>query len=873
MRRFSVALFSMLLQSITALAQPVVVTVTDSVLLEHTQRFGINVGSRSWWGADQFRSNLIDNPGFEAGEFASLVLVDQGASGRSVPMAFWDPAWNNEQYGIGWPVDFWNGARYEFLWGNARGRSGTVRTFRHEGGRNVFDMDDDGAVPERLSVLRLHRTVAGLQGNAAIVDATAVRPGSPGKQSLRLTYDGASYRFYMDSLWRDGDRSAGKLLIIRGEYLLRLWVKARRAGDVLRVRFFREGEGQFFNEAIAAGENWQLVERRFEVPPGADPQREYSEQEYHPILAFAMDVETPGGEVLVDDIELRAVENEHPSGFTNNYIDRLRELRPGVLRYWGGQLGAGLATQLAAPFERGTNGYAPRDRRPGEFCYSLHEFLLLCEEVGADPWYVIPPTFSPEELRGLVEYLAAPAIPAHPWAMRRADLGRERPWTEAFGRMHLEYGNEMWGSGAGDDPFMGSSVNGGERLASIAHDRFSIMRAAAGFDASRMMLVIGGQAGYAGRQREIEQHGSAHDAVALAPYFGVLDTWSNESEIFRPLLASPFYQASGGAMRESRGYVQRPELSIYEINFHTTHGSSPIDIRNDFLTGAAGALALPLHMLVYLRDLAVRTQCAFSSLGYSFRLPSGEMARLWGMLRDLEATGRKRPTWLGVELANAGVGGDMLHSSHSATQPRWQQTAINGIGASTEVHEVQSFAFRRGDTLSVLLFNLSLGNAHSVRLNPPRTPSSLAAHYAIIPSSIHDDNEDAVNVRIDTLAAVAHGVEVTLPPHSLHVLRWTDRASTGTEPLPTPHALSLRAEVAGHDGYLLHYEAHAPARLEVFDVLGSLREVLFDGHAPRAATALHWRPQLPSGVYVLRLSTSQEQRTLVLPVLRGAAAR
>ena len=46
MRRFSVALFSMLLLSISALAQPVVVTITDSVLLEHTQRFGINVGSR-----------------------------------------------------------------------------------------------------------------------------------------------------------------------------------------------------------------------------------------------------------------------------------------------------------------------------------------------------------------------------------------------------------------------------------------------------------------------------------------------------------------------------------------------------------------------------------------------------------------------------------------------------------------------------------------------------------------------------------------------------------------------------------------------------------------------------------------------------------
>jgi hypothetical protein len=866
---FLLSALLLLLLSLQASAQTLRVTVRDSVLLPDVPRLGINAGGRSWWGADQILKNLIDNPGFEAGEFASLVLADNGATGRTMPMAFWEPAWNNEQYGIGWPEGFWDGAEYEFFWGAAKGRSGRISSFRHAGGKNIFELDADGAVPQRMSVLRLWRDMPGYQGNGSIVDATSVRPGSPGRQSLRLSYGGYSFRFYMDSLWRDGDPTAGKLLVINGEYICRLWARGLRSGDRLRMRFFREGEYTFLDEAVTLGTDWQLIERRFTVPEGADPVRAYSSSEYHPILAFILEAENTGAEILVDDVELYSTAHTNPTVFTDNFVNRLKELRPGVLRYWAGQLGAGLESQLAVPFARRTNGYAPRERRPGDFCYSLPDFLELCAEIQADPWYVIPPTFSADELRGLVEYLAAPATPAYPRAMQRAAQGRAAPWTEIFGAIHLEYGNEMWGSGAGDDPFMGSSVNGGERLATIAGDRFSVMRAAPFFDAAKLKLVIGGQAGFAGRQREIEQYGTAHDAVALAPYFGVLDTWSNESEMFRPLFASPFWQAAAGPMRESRGHLGRREMSIYEINFHTTHGSSPIAVRNDFLTGASGAVALPLHMLLYMRELGAKVQCAFSSLGYSFRLPNGDMARLWGMLRDVEATGRKRPTWLGVELANKAIAGNMLSTLHGTPQPTWRQSPINGIGSETTVEEVQSFAFSDGGQHGLILFNLSLDQTYRAQLDLHSAPSGSAMLYSIRPGSIHNDNEDSTTVVIDStrITDFADGHELDLPPHSVHALTWTP-ISTG---ITAAQESSLSLEVLYGARGDVNLKARLPegtsGDIEIRDILGRhVARIASDLRGP-GPHMLRWSP-LASGIFLAVLHTASEIRTHTISVMK-----
>lgn len=75
--------------------------------------------------------------------------------------------------------------------------------------------------------------------------------------------------------------------------------------------------------------------------------------------------------------------------------------------------------------------------------FGLDEFLVLCAQLGAEPVitlsdYVLPADQMPRHLAELVEYLNAPATPAHPWAMQRAANGHAAP----YGVKYFELGNE-----------------------------------------------------------------------------------------------------------------------------------------------------------------------------------------------------------------------------------------------------------------------------------------------------------------------------------------------------------------------------------------------------------------------------------------------
>ena len=687
------------------------VTITPEILQQHVKRFGINIGSRNRWGGAQFLKNLIDNPGFESGVMGMVALGANGSSATMFRQAYWNTDWGGQGEG------FWDNADYEIVWGNAKGRSGMVNRFYHDNGAYVFDLGESDVVPGENDVMFVRTEVPGINGNLALADPEQARPGSLGTQSLRLASDETDqWNFYMDSYWRDGDRSIGKMLPVKGGWHCDVWAKGEQGGETARIRFFRENEASFLDEEITLTDEWQHFEWMFDVADGTDPVREYSGSEYRPILGFRL--QATDGTVWFDDVVLERADQENPTVFTDLFVQRLRELNPGIVRNWSTQLGATLETELSEVWGRKTNGYKPGGSASA-WGYSLHEFLELTQELNkysemrvnteSEPWYVIPPTFSSEDLQGLIEYLAAPAIPENPWAMRRAELGQQQPWTKVFRKIHLEFGNELWGSAEANDPFQGASLRGGVRLGNVASDRFTILRSSKFYQPNRWSFnfIIGGQAGFAGRQQEIEANATAHHEVALAPYFGVLNTWENDEEIFQPLFAHPTWQTgTDGRVQESYGYLQNggngTGLGVYEINFHTTGGSAPIDVRNDFLTSAAGGLALPLAMLTYQRDVGAINQCAFTSLGYSFRMRNGEYARVWGMLRDLYATGRKRPTWLGLELANKAIwqlgdiSDEMITSvrvQKTGKRPFWLENDRNGISGEVEVDAVQAFAF------------------------------------------------------------------------------------------------------------------------------------------------------------------------------------
>jgi len=757
---------------------PPTIIVTDTVLVPEVKRFGINLGARTQYGAAQIIKNIIPNPGFESGLYGSMLHVDKGATGDRLPQAFWDTKWNHEEYGIGQPEGFWNGAEYEIVFGPAKGRSGIVKQFTIEDSKNVYLLDESGVAPQEYDVLIVRQQLPGISSGPRMsqssVDTNSVRPGSPGKQSLRLESSGA-WNVFLDSYWRDGDTSAGKLLVIEGPWTLSFWAKGEGSGSRLRVRFQRDGEALFIDESVPLTGDWKEYTFTFDATEGMDRDGPYAEGDPRPILTLGINVEAGGA--WLDDASLQRDGDTNPTVFVDALVDRFKELRPGVLRNWSSQLGDTLDNQLAEPWERKQVGFSPRYRAPGHFCYSLHEFLELCALIEAEPWYVIPPTFSTEDCLGLIEYLAGPADGGHPYADRRRALGQASPWTEVFDQIHLEFGNEMWGAASGGDPFFGASALGGERLGAIAGDRFTAMQASPVFAQEKFNLIIGGHYYFPGRQTEIQRSSSAHDSVALAPYFGELGTYNTAEDRYDPLFARPFEDATTGKLKQSHALLtqggRETSLSVYEINFHTTGGDLSPDVRNDFVTGANGALALPLHMLMYLREFGARNQCAFTTLQYSFDMGGRNYVRLWGLLRDIAATGRKRPTWLGLELVNRMIAGDLVETRQSGIPMRFQKP-MNGVEREIRVPLVQSFAFRDGDTFGLVLFNLSLEDFLTVELRLPGGAPADPEGFRIAPASLSDDNEESINVVIEPVPTerLSNPATLDLPPHSLTGFTW-----------------------------------------------------------------------------------------------------
>ncbi|MGB1253485.1 MAG: hypothetical protein ACPG8W_22925, partial [Candidatus Promineifilaceae bacterium] len=430
--------------------------------LDNVKRLGMNIGDHTQYGAAQYMKNLIPNPGFEAGEYSTVFNVDTVTSripiddvrephNLVIRASNWNTTWNNDSINIGQPEGFWANSNFEIPVGAATGRNGTVLNSTHSQDRYTFEISNAGAWPQSGDPFFLTTELPGYASDLNVnyaADTSTTRPNSDGTQSLRLSPNWSyspAFDLYFDTYGRDDDVTAGKLIVVDGDWNFAIWAKAQEADAELHIRFQRIDENIFFDETVQLTDEWQLIERSFTVDVGRDSINAARNADGSSnALTFKLTLTQPSkGDVWVDDVLLERAGQTNPTIFSDHYIGLLQEMQPGIIRNWGAQLGSSLDNQLAVPFARKATGYSPRYRVADKFHYSLHEFLELCELVGAEPWYVIPPTFSSAEIENLTAYLTAPAG-THAYADKRAALGQTAPWTDTFNTIHLELGNELW---------------------------------------------------------------------------------------------------------------------------------------------------------------------------------------------------------------------------------------------------------------------------------------------------------------------------------------------------------------------------------------------------------------------------------------------
>jgi alpha-L-arabinofuranosidase len=734
--------------------------VTSQVILPGVTRLGINLGGQNYYDSGQIMKNLLfRNPGFEGMSYRSILHCQSGGPARCIDVG----------QGFVWPAGFWDGASFEVLDGTAAGRKGRVLTSGPSGGGYGLGLDSGKIAVGAGDWLAVKKDFPGdpaagwwptLTGGARLeAERKDLSPATSGRQALRIEASGpgqsAQIKSYFDTL--DGFT----FVRLRGRYRLSFRAKALSGSMMVHLHMVRIIPSATSNleQDVRIGPGWADYSQEFTANEGDGPAGPVE-------VSFTV----TGGEMLLDDVDLEQTSGDaaNRTGFRDEVVETLRELRPGVLRLMSGEeLGSTVDNLLATPMARQRSGYSSWFTTEEDIPVGIPEFLELCQEVGAEPWIVAPTAMSQDEARKLAEYLAGGQNTAG-GALRIAG-GRREPWTRTFRTIHIELGNETWNGG-----FKGESMEDGAAYGRRANQVFAALRAAAGADAGRFDLAVGTQAVNPGRNTDLLAAASQANTLTIAPYLmHSVTKWSNDDELYGPLLAQPEQMSREGIVQATQSSAGGRQLAVYEVNLHTTEGTAPQAVLDRFTPSAAAGLAVTGHMLRMMRDHGVRDQMIFALPQFHFRRGDGTFVRLWGSVVEMGANGRMRPQFLAEALANRVIGGDLVRVEVTGENPTHDQAEGNDGVQLKGVHEIDAYGFQEGKVHGLIVFNYGLHEARRVSLEAPGLATNSRVNlWRLTSSGPGATNEETPQVKVKEERF--GGGELTLGPCSMAVLQWQE---------------------------------------------------------------------------------------------------
>ena len=823
-------LTTLLIATASALEAATTITVTTNVVVNDVHRFGLNLAQINYYDSGQMMKELVfSNPGFEGQLFQSIIRLGSGTETNAIE----DHPWT------GWPTGFWDDARFEIINGAARGRTGIVvhsiapiRTGvppdpGASSNGTTYLFADVGSVPAEgnYMIVRKRFDGDGMPGGAATEGwrPSATNGGSittelldlpadtQGRQCVRITATNAGATANLAGVFDSWNNTS--FIQLRGNYQLTYKAKGCGGNNSLAVTL-RRGVGTYWiAQSLSLSNAWGCYTNTFSASES---------NALGPVsLTFAA---TNSSAVLLDDVSLRQTGDDpaNTSPFRDPVIAAIQGLRPSFLRYPTWQhLGDSLENELTPPLARRRSGYSSYGTAQHTLLLGVHEFLQVCDTVHADPWCSTPITFTPDEMRGLMEYLGGSTNT--PYGRVRLQLGRAAPWTEAFRVIHIEFGNESWNGG-----YRGGNIADYATFGSRADELFGTAKSSPYYTSNRFDFIIGDQWVSPWRVGHTHNASTNHDTFCVAGYMASqVNQYATNEELFGSLFAEPeWWSKPGGLLYQDYTNITlspRPvPVAIYEVNINIPGG----DITNSqaaltaYTPSLGAGLAAADHMLLALHDLKMREQGLFSLPGYAAQSGTN-WSYVWSIVHDMGVTDRKRPVYRAIQLANAVLAGDMVETTHSGDNPTWSVTNLNNV-SFTNAHRLQSYAFSAGATQSVVLFNLDLSNALEVAFAGPLAPTGSVQLQRLTAASITANNESSnvVVITAQALGAFNPAVPLTVPPYSMTTLQWA---------LPVPRFNAILAQPPGpvhlqwESDPSLHYQVQYSADLQAWlDAGGAL---------------------------------------------------
>jgi len=223
-------------------------------------------------------------------------------------------------------------------------------------------------------------------------------------------------------------------------YIVAFWAKAKGPSASVNVCF--DGSG-FPSQKIAITQQWKQYQHTYDLTG------RFPVSESKGVVSFHVSVE--GAPVLLDDIELRSEGYRNPTPYTDAFVESLRYIQPGRVRsvHWGGPM-PGLREHLLDIRQQPANAerFGPGFENVTEKnilrmdAQGAPWFFLLCEYLGAEPWYCLPGALDLEDMDLFMEYIGAPADVGY--GKIRAAQGHPKPWLETLSRIRIEFANEVF---------------------------------------------------------------------------------------------------------------------------------------------------------------------------------------------------------------------------------------------------------------------------------------------------------------------------------------------------------------------------------------------------------------------------------------------
>lgn len=644
----------------TSLSANIHLEVDSKAILENTDRIGINLGTWTTWGAEQFNKNVLMNPGFEGYIDRVIVIVSQAEKNTFSDQPDW-----------GYDDDYWKDAYFEIRTGAAKGTTGKITRSLRKGTNGSPQYTTESPLPELApkDIIILTKIsnedpvpiwwIAENSKNRVHVDTDNKRPLSSGTQSLILEPkpdSPAEINFYLDSM---ADK-AGKLLLINGKWRFSIWIRTDTMDDSVILNFRRiNGSKPFFEKVFPATNKWVEHTFDFSATDLGDPQT----------LQLSIAAVGSGGKVWLDDLYLGPLENDNATSFRQAVIDILLKVRPSYIRDTQGQLGDTFQNRIADIYKRrATSTRAFAGVRGLSTAYSIPDLLQLCQRVGANPWIVVPPTFSNEEAFLLGQYLAQHAN------------------KTTFSTVIVEFGNENW-----NWLFRSTGIPYPAQHGLVAETVFKQIHEGANGEVN-FINVVNGQHVSPDLSKEFLQSTPSADKIAIAPYFfRTLDAGGSSEQHLKEL-----FQDDGGLMKRLTELTQplNKKVAVYEVNLETTKGSAKEGERLTYTNSQAAGSALAKRLLEGML-LGIQPEIVFNLAQFDANTEGHGKVRLWGIVHDLD-TKRMRPQGLAMVMLNAVAGGQLYAASPESAhegitaaffqdKDQWKAALVNATNTPQEV--------------------------------------------------------------------------------------------------------------------------------------------------------------------------------------------